>query len=1368
MLPTLCSSPASYEVSLEALERYLLPFSFQDGKIAKICPSTREETWALNIKRGILSVLQSSHKATTDAAVEEVDILGSCPTKYHLKSSVLKKTKDLNMCSHRPASYTFLRSVLLPDETAQQQLLESKLECIQSFQHGIPVRTACTESHLLTPFSKKGNGARTQTRSSLTLLKTETTLSHWKVDIRDFYVSSLLYEKEETVLKSQGEEVAETLRKLCLAQSTHFETTDLFMMLVFKLRHLSADAVMDLWQTSSFKCRDNRQPLVDALPSCGTEACVGLMKEILLSKEAEEDQMEAFLWSLAFIAEPTAGMLASLAPLLQLPEAGQGIFLGITALVHNFCSTRSDCTLVPELEAVMKVLQGYLGKNCTMQEPEQITKLNVVLKAIGNAGLAAASLAPVLSSCARLKSNPSAIRVAAIEAFRRIPCSADRTVLVQLYQATEENAELRISSYYTALKCPSEDLFNKVQQTLRDETSSQVGSFVWSHLSQLLETDDPLKAHLRDALPGDILSKEFDWQTWKHSSFSDTTFYTESGGANIESSLIFTPASFIPRSAVANLTIYVLGRAINLLELGLRLENAEALVQKLFGHRWAAASEHFSVKNEDGDFKSVSPAEAATKPSKKKPLLKPYDQQERLAAKPDKLKSKKAKHICPSRKYNKMNELEQKVTKGMGNKKELKCGLSLKVFGNELHFLDCDGMREEVKRHSLSLAELTVKLLKGQEVQYNKRLSLATEELTFPAISGFPVQLSLIASGATNLKIKGNVDFKQRSSFFINGYIKPSAVIQVSARMGVAGTLGQAGLKWVTGIRTSTSLDGGIQVKKGRELKVFINTPEESMEIVDFSSKLYLVSMDGTEKKIDFPKVHKETKTCTSEEVSKLFGWQFCSEMSYPDPAAGLSVPLSGPVKATVILRKRDKGLQQFLLEAGYNYIPQKDNWIPNEAVLHFFMGTPKSHLKRDIGVDLNFNMPQKKFRIQLVYPRKKIQMEGKLEASRNSCIGHLELILDDKNVYYIKGLMSLQAASGEQRYTTQLEVKLTKQGRPVILSGNVTKQLGKKMAFSIALKNLLKEAAYLSVQLERKLDDKLKQYSMEGEAFFPGVIGSSVIGLLQQRGSMWSNALRIKYGLLGNAKTLQHECSTGQKIKAGASATREQKLDLEHELHCTQMPAFNHKVRLQHEESAALLHSRLEVNYGRHWDERNNKRKLLLSQTFKNDSDPSQTNYFMEFALQIPEKKVNYRTQLQHMHFLQGYSESNTNLKVRYNDRVPFVAGLQWKDASKNDLTKWEGVFSMNTSWLSVYTALTLDQPQRGTYHSSIQLNAGKAFSIKNLVMEVFCQDKGNRKEGRIHIYTPTATYLKVSPSASSFFCRTKSGFYEHWLAAC
>ena len=55
-----------------------------------------------------------------------------------------------------------------------------------------------------------------------------------------------------------------------------------------------------------------RQPLVDALPSCGTEACVGLMAELIMSGEVEADETEAWLWSLAFVPGPTDAMVHAL------------------------------------------------------------------------------------------------------------------------------------------------------------------------------------------------------------------------------------------------------------------------------------------------------------------------------------------------------------------------------------------------------------------------------------------------------------------------------------------------------------------------------------------------------------------------------------------------------------------------------------------------------------------------------------------------------------------------------------------------------------------------------------------------------------------------------------------------------------------------------------------------------------------------------------------------------------------------------------------------------------------------------------------------------------------------------------------------
>ena len=56
----------------------------------------------------------------------------------------------------------------------------------------------------------------------------------------------------------------------------------------------------------------------------------------------------------------------------------------------------------------------------------------------------------------------------------------------------------------------------------------------------------------------------------------------------------------------------------------------------------------------------------------------------------------------------------------------------------------------------------------------------------------------------------------------------------------------------------------------------------------------------------------------------------------------------------------------------------QKDCWLPQEASAHIFMGTPGSEVPRDVGVDISYSWPQGKFRLKLLHPKKRIELDGK------------------------------------------------------------------------------------------------------------------------------------------------------------------------------------------------------------------------------------------------------------------------------------------------------------------------------------------------------------------------------------------------------
>ncbi|XP_056320730.1 uncharacterized protein LOC130234526 [Danio aesculapii] len=745
-----------------------------------------------------------------------------------------------------------------------------------------------------------------------------------------------------------------------------------------------------------------------------------------------------------------------------------------------------------------------------------------------------------------------------------------RKVLAQVFQRQQENVEVRIAAYQQLMHCPNQEIFTLVKTTLSSEKSSQVGSFVWSHLFNIQKTEDPLKKYLMESLPDDIISRDFEAEPWKYSSHMDYTVDTGVAAANMEGALVFSPQSFLPSYAMANLTVFILGRAFNLLEISLRMENLE-------------------------------------------PVLKALFEQQPLAS---------ADHSRPSAQADSMKQRERNS--------------------------DGDGCE------STTFSSIRTK---GQEIKLSQKPVVLAEELVLPSLSGLPMRLSINMSALFSLRLKGIANFKNWSHFSLAGYIKPSALVGISVRAGVDGAIGRVGLEWVTQLKTSTSLDGAVYLHHGQNLKLVLNTPEDVMDILTFNSRMFRVSGDSKEELVVTRNL-KEKNTCTPKTWSKMVGWQLCSDLTYPLTLIGKSFPPLGPVIFTLRLQKLDKGLNQYLLEAAYTFVPQRHFWMPLEATLLLFIGTPQSTIHRDVSLDVN--LTPKRLILKITHPLKAILIQAQLEEMNNQRSGRIELLIDNIHHYFIKGLLETVNLATEMRTHFHLDAKVVADGHPFSLSVNTTHARSRKFAIQTLLKNVFNKDASFS---------------------------------------------------------------------AGSISV-----------------CFRQQILFKHERSPVHVQSSLDISYGKQWNQSSNKHRILFNQSLRNQSGPDLTSYAVELSLRLLDRGQSYRTQLLHNNFKTQKSESSTHLKINYNNQMPLIAGVHWKDVStKTSLQKWEGSFNMDTPWLYVYAAQKLAQPQRGITQFSSEVTTRKLVNIRGVTLEGFYKDRGKERQGQLHLFTPTFSYVKV-----------------------
>lgn len=282
-----------------------------------------------------------------------------------------------------------------------------------------------------------------------------------------------------------------------------------------------------------------------------------------------------------------------------------------------------------------------------------------------------------------------------------------------MFSDKSADSELRINAYLQLMVCPSAYTLDQVKKALEAEEVNQVGSFVWTHLTNLMETSSPHKQEVAAILADEQLKKEFDMDKRKFSRNIEWSLFSHllNSGAAVDSNIIFSEKSFVPRSTNLNLTVDIFGHSMNLFELGARVEGMDRILEDLFGPK-----------------KSENPANNQ--------LVERFDQ----AFKAESGEKPKATYY-------------------------------MRIFGNELRYEDLHNIDLSQLKDKVNFLNWIIDLAEEHDIQLTKSMSFLDTTMTVPTSTGLPLKLSADGTFSMSMKVKGKMDM--RKTFDITGTISP-------------------------------------------------------------------------------------------------------------------------------------------------------------------------------------------------------------------------------------------------------------------------------------------------------------------------------------------------------------------------------------------------------------------------------------------------------------------------------------------------------------------------------------------------------------------------------------------------------------------
>ncbi|KAJ7988064.1 hypothetical protein DPEC_G00319760 [Dallia pectoralis] len=871
------------EAFASAIQKHPLKFVVDEAYDVKLYPEEDEGINVLNIKRGIISTLVVPLLEEKEKYWEMPTIHGLCRTAYKVQSKMgishVTLTRELSKCDHfiPQRGHTSALALISGMHYPLSKLFQSSQTCNYKFdnQKNHMTSSACTENHILLPFSSGlNNGITNIGKQSLTLL-TVSTHNERVFNPNEANLKGLPMDAPEDRSAVQDKnEVLAVLRELATLANGE-KRAHLFQQLVGMVRGLTAEslssAVPDALAVSG--------PLTyQVLAQCGTPECSSSIMQVLRSFDNSAIEVDAIVFAIGLVANPSARLVNDILLMAQYKQS-KPVLYALSNAVKRFYKVEGDVT--PEIKAVAEFAISQLGDCSGDQE-----HIFLVLRVIGNMAAAVGAASPALKAaviqCVNQPAASPEVQQAAIQVFRQTPVPEEgREVLKTVLWRDPGPVQKRIAAYLVLMKEPSPADLALLASSLTDEQDHQTKAFIISHLTNILastatETKE-LRENILEALQGNEVGTVMD-------PFKFSRNYKI---GSVEGNMLFEGTSYLPKEAMLEMTLKAFGYDIDMLEFGLEGKGFEPTIDALFGENGLfpdavlntiyVMSDTMQMQVEDV-LRNIMPA-----------LGK--DRRKRQAS------QNIAKEIFRN---------FEKLLSDLKAQESPEATVYLRMLGNELGYLKAKDVEKMAYSAGLMIENvfrmfpthvpmLMNGLLTSTDQEVFAHYIFMDNEFFLPTATGVPLKIGL--SGTFTPGIKGGLAFKpgMKGEFSF----MPSAGIEFVAKFGChipESVLSR--LEMHTSLYHESGLTANIAMTNN-QIKLSIPAPQSPTKLISVTNQLYTVIS------AEVKPIHSlVTDRIDRTECNVFFaGMKYCTTVQYPDAssrAAAPYFPLTGDSKYAV------------------------------------------------------------------------------------------------------------------------------------------------------------------------------------------------------------------------------------------------------------------------------------------------------------------------------------------------------------------------------------------------------------------------------------------------------------------------------------